>query len=427
MRYCFFIAFLILSLFQGEAQQRYKRIIERDTVSQDSTKKAFLLQLIGDGYLPTKYFDFDLRYLLKYNQYEALRTGLGGVTNSNFSDAYRFNGYLVYGFRDERFKYSIGGGFRISPKRNTWINLSFTDDLEETGSSGYLTDKRLFQLFEPRLLNIDLFHRHITRSINIEHQIFYKVVAETQFASRYIRPTYDYIFQLPDGRSFSEYDVTTFKISAQWSPFSQFEYIDNSLQETFKGYPNFTFQYTQSVNDLFDGDFNFRRLDFRAIQLFDHINKASTEITIMAGIAGGDVPLQYLYHAYPNNVNKETILNRFSIAGTNSFETMYFNEFFSDRFASLILKHRFPAFQISPRFKPQLVLLTKFALGDMKNIDRHEGILFDTLDKGFTESGLEINKLLLGFGLSFSYRYGAYHLPKFEDNLALKFTFNLSL
>ena len=73
------------------------------------------------------------------------------------------------------------------------------------------------------------------------------------------------------------------------------------------------------------------------------------------------------------------------------------------------------------------MLLNKFAFGSLDNPERHENISFNTLDKGFTESGIEINNLVFGFGLSFAYRYGAYHLPKIEDNMALKFTFNLSL
>ena len=83
--------------------------------------------------------------------------------------------------------------------------------------------------------------------------------------------------------------------------------------------------------------------------------------------------------------------------------------------------------QISKRFKPQLVLITRYALGNIENIDRHQYINFGTLDKGYTESGFELNKLLFGFGLSFTYRYGAYHLPELEDNVALKFTFNVTL
>lgn len=63
----------------------------------------------------------------------------------------------------------------------------------------------------------------------------------------------------------------------------------------------------------------------------------------------------------------------------------------------------------------------------MSDIERHQGITFGTLDKGYTESGFEINKLLFGLGLSGTYRYGAYHLPKTEDNIAIKFTFNVTL
>jgi hypothetical protein len=63
----------------------------------------------------------------------------------------------------------------------------------------------------------------------------------------------------------------------------------------------------------------------------------------------------------------------------------------------------------------------------MSHIDRHQNISFGTLEKGYSESGFEINKLLFGFGASFAYRYGGYHLPKFDDNIAFKFTFNMSL
>ena len=96
----------------------------------DSIKKANFLNRLGNGFFPTKFLDIDLRYLVKFNQYEGLRSGLGGQTSSEFSDKYRLNAYLVYGFVDKKSKYSIGGGVRVAPKTNTWINLSYTDDLQ---------------------------------------------------------------------------------------------------------------------------------------------------------------------------------------------------------------------------------------------------------------------------------------------------------
>ena len=416
-----FICSYSLSFAQQDASSPNK-------ATQDSIRKAEFLRHLGNGYFPTKYINIDLRYLVKYNQYEGFRTGLGGVTNNRFSEKLRFNGYLVYGFLDEKYKYSIGGGFRVSEKGNTWVHLSYTDDLQETGSSNFLTDDRFFQFFEPRLINIDLFHKHITKSLSIGHQLHPKIITETQFGTTNISPTYNYTLNLGPADIFQNFDLTYFKTSWQWSPFSNFDYNDTSgLEETKEGFPKFTLQYTKSIKDLFGGDLSFSKVDFRVIQQFTYPKGASTELVLTSGMTSEDTPLTHMYHAYPNNVNKETIWNRFSVAGTNSFETMYFNEFFSDKFATFQLKHRLAPFKITPWFRPELVLITRYALGTMDDPQRHEDISFNTLEQGFVESGFEINKLIFGFGLSCAYRYGYYHLPQIEDNIAVKFTFNVSL
>ncbi|OIQ29382.1 MAG: hypothetical protein BM564_06710 [Bacteroidetes bacterium MedPE-SWsnd-G2] len=401
---------------------------EKDSLNKsvDSIKQQSLIKHIGNGYLPSKFVNIDLRYLFKFNQFEGFRTGLGGITNKNFSDKFRIDTYLVYGFRDNNFKYNLGFGVKVASKTNTWLHASYTDDLTETGSSGFLTDKRFFQFFEPRLLNIDLFHKHETKAFAIEHQISKHLLSETEFANSKIEPTYNYAFILND-KAYSKFILSTFKISLQWSPFSDYEFTKDGLFEINTRYPKFTMQYTQGFNGVIDSDFQFTKLDLRIIHKITHANNSRTEAALVSGIAIGDTPLTHLYHAYPNNINKETVMQRFSVAGTSSFETMYFNEFFSDKFTTAQLKHIFNRFKVTERFRPELVLITRFAIGEMSNISRHQPASFNTLDHGYFESGFEINRILLGFGLSFAYRYGAYHLDNFEDNFALKFTFNISL
>jgi hypothetical protein len=406
---------------QSLSTSKNETVVENDTL-----KKAEFLRQVGNGYFPTKFFNFDLRYLIKFNQYEGLRTGLGGITNRNFSEKYRINGYVVYGFRDHRFKYSIGGGFRVAPKTETWINLSYTDDLQETGSSTFLTDGRSFSFFEPRLLNISLFHKHTTKAIGIEHKLATNLFSEMQFSFSKIDPTYDYTFAV-DGKSYDQFDISLSELSLQWNPFNTYETVDKKPVEISKGYPQFTLQLTKSFKDVAGGDFNFFKTDFRTIYKLYYNSDVFSEVTLVSGIALGKTPLTHLYHAYPNNITKETILQRFSVAGINSFETMYFNEFFSDRFATLQIKHYVKPFKITERYRPQLVLISRFALGDMHNVERHQNVSFGTLNKGYSEAGFEVNKLFFGFGLSFAYRYGAYHLPRTEDNIAFKFTFNVTL
>ncbi|MFD1062872.1 hypothetical protein ACFQ1Q_06405 [Winogradskyella litorisediminis] len=420
----FFICISLCAFSQIEIDSTSKATTK--TQVKDSLRKKVFLENIGLGYFPTKYFNFDLRYLIKFNQFEGLRTGLGGITNDGFSEKYRVDGYLVYGFKDKTSKYSIGGGFRIDEKSDTWVNLSYTDDLQETGSSKFLTDKRFFSFFEPRLLNIDLFHRHITKSVSLQHRISNHLLSETEFSVSRINPTYTYNYIVND-EVFNTFNLSTSQLSLQWSPFSKFEVVDRLVVETKSGFPKFTAQVTKSVSDVFNSDFNFTKIDFRTIHEIQYAKDNFTRLSLLAGMAEGEIPLTHLYHASPNNIRKTKILQRFSVAGLNSFETMFFNEFFSDRFVTFQVKHYLKPFKITQRYQPQMVLITRHAIGNMRSIDQHQGIDFGTLDQLYSESGFEINKLIWAFGLSFAYRYGSYHLPTFEDNIAFKFTFNISL
>ena len=209
MKYCFpaFFLFFLIS-YNSQAQSETKT---------DTIPKSLISKALESGYVETKYFNFDLRYLIKYNQYEGVRTGIGGITNDAFSEKFRINSYGVYGFRDHRFKYSVGGSFLLAENSNTWISLSHTDDLQETGSTKFLTDKRFFQFFEPRLLNIDLFHKIKTTSLVLEHEIAPNISVQSEFAVSAIQPTYSYGYVTNDG-VLTSFDLSTAKFALQWSP-----------------------------------------------------------------------------------------------------------------------------------------------------------------------------------------------------------------
>src|SRR5690606_12098773 len=137
-KYCACL-FFICYIWSAQSQIFDKKGDTLSIIQQDSIRKSKFFKQIGNGFFPTNYIDIDLRYLIKFNQYEGIRTGLGGRTNDQLSEKYRLNGYVVYGFKDHNFKYSIGGGFRIFKRTDTWIDFSYTDDLQETGSSAFLT------------------------------------------------------------------------------------------------------------------------------------------------------------------------------------------------------------------------------------------------------------------------------------------------
>jgi hypothetical protein len=106
---------------------------------------------------------------------------------------------------------------------------------------------------------------------------------------------------------------------------------------------------------------------------------------------------------------------------------MFFNEFFSSRYISFQARHTFNKVKIAYRIKPEISVVTRMAFGTMENKERHLGFTYKTLEEGYFESGVEVNQLFKGFGITFFTRYGPYGLAKFEDNLSLKVSYNLDL
>ncbi len=401
-------------------------IIDSIVEAQNIERRINVIQSFNIGYYPVGFFDFDLRYPIKYNNFEGLRLGIGGITNDKLSEHFRLDGYLVYGFKDKKYKYSAGGGVLLNKNTGTWLNLNYTDDLSEVGSFAYLTDKRVYSLFEPRLVNIDFYYKHRTWRSSLQHRIAPTLLSETQFSVSEINQTGGYTYT-NGNQNYSSYKLTEATLSLRWSPFSKYLKTPNGLKEIHDGYPKISGQFTQGISGLFNGDFSYSKVGLKVEHTINRLNESSTNFLFEADWATGDLPLTHLYHAYPNSPTRETVLQRFSVAGRRGFETMYFSEFFSDRLATLQIRHKLRPFKIASWFKPELVLINRYALGDVSNITNHNGVSFNSLNELYQESGFEINKIFAGFGLSFAYRYGAYHLPNFSDNLAFKFTFYLKL
>lgn len=378
------------------------------------------------GYLPLKIWDFNLRKIVSYNNYEGLRLGIGGVTNDFFSKKYRLEGYTAYGLRDYNFKYNLGIGARVDKFSNTWVGISYTDDLRDIASTDYVVEKKAFKIYDPRAINFNTFYRYEHWRIAIESKIIPKVESVFALANTFVTPQFEYAYNL-NGKSYTTYTMSTATISLKWSPYSNYMQTPSGRVEAEKRFPKFTFQLTQSLPDVLNNDFTYTKIDFKADYQIKYLDGQRTFLLFEAGRAFGDLPLPQLYSNSPNNLNKETIFKRITFAGRNSFETMYFNEFFSSEYMSFLFKHGFNRIYIFNKLKPSLDFVTRMAWGNMKNPENHIGLDFKTLNKGFFESGIELNKIFNGFGLGGYYRYGPNHLSNFKDNIAVKLTFILDL
>ncbi len=381
---------------------------------------------IINGYLPISVFDLDLRKLFTYNNYEGFRLGLGGITNDSFSKKYRIEGYSAYGTKDGIFKYNLGVSGRVDKNSNSWFGVAYTNDVREIASTLFPIEKRPFKIYDPRPINISTFYNYVSWKSFLETKIIPKTESIWEVSRTYVEPKFNYVFNLND-KLYSKYNMTTAMVSLRWNPFSDYMQTPDGRIEVEKRFPKFTFQFTKSIPKLWDNDFNFGKIDFKTEYEKKYLNGQKTSLLLEAGYAFGDVPLTHLYNTSPNNITKETILQRITFAGKNSFETMFFNEFFSNEFIYFQFKHGFNRVTLFKKVKPSLVLVSRMAWGNLQHPDQHIGPDFKTLNKGFFESGIELNQIFNGLGLTAFYRYGPNQLLKFEDNIAIKLSYVLNL
>ncbi|UAB85500.1 carboxypeptidase-like regulatory domain-containing protein [Zunongwangia sp. SCSIO 43204] len=387
-------------------------------------RKIEVKKAMANGYYPLAFWDLQLSKLFKYNNFEGVRLGVGGKTNDRLSKKFNVGGYFVYGFGDEKAKYNLNTNIYLNRSTGTNLKLGYTRDIKEVASFDYLKAPPKFYLIEPRFVNINFFYNYKQYYAGLEHRINPQLSSEIRFSQTEVFNARDYAF-LYNGELYPEYTVSTAGISFSWEPFS--EYLETPEKSILveRHYPRITAQIDKGFADVANGDFNFLRTGLKLEYTISRLDLSRTEFILEGNYATGTLPLTHTFHAYPNSSRQEAVLKRFSVAGKTSFETMYYNEFYSDRLAMLHMRHQLRPIKFSNFFQPEIVLISRHAIGDIGHMDRHQNIDFQSLDQGYSEVGLEINKIISGFGLSTAYRYGSYHLPGFSQNFAFKFTLNI--
>lgn len=400
--------------------------IDSLSVSEKIEHRLFLGKKIINGYYPISVVDLDLRSIIKYNNYEGFRFGIGGITNDKLSEKYRIAAYGAYGLKDEAFKFGITPSYLLDKKSETWLSASYSDDLNEIAQTSFATDSRRFKFYDPRPINVSTFYSNKTSAVSLESKFFPKTTAYFSVMQNQIKPLFDYQY-LNDSKLYSDYTITAVQLAFQFNPFSNYMRTPLGLLEIEKRHPKFSFQFTQTIPDALENDFVFTKIDFKTFYELPYLSGQKSSVVFQGGITFGDVPITHLYSIAPNNINKDAILKRITFAGKNSFETMYYNEFFSDKYVSLQLKHTFNRINLGYKINPEFTVATRMAWGSIANAQNHIGPAFKSLEKGFIESGIEANKIFKGLGVTAFFRYGPNQLPRFDDNLSIKISYFIDL
>lgn len=389
-------------------------------------RKLKVYEAIISGKIPYKFVDFDINRFLWYNLYEGFRVGAGVHTNDKIVNWASVGGYFAYGFKDTRVKYGID--LQLKPFRNkeNRLRYGYTNDLIESGGSVFFENNRLFSSESYRGLLVSVFDKIEKHEIDFAFRAF-KYARISLFGNTQTRtdtPENTYEFGRTKNEQISlmrDFKFTEVGINLKYAYREKF--ISTAHTQISRGtdYPIFWLNITKGIANQLDGDFNYLKIEAKTEKSF-RIKRAGTSyIQMNVGYTPDDLPYTLLFNGKGSFIQWTTTTD-------NTFETMGMNEFLSSTYFSVFYSHDFGNRLISiGKFNPSIRFRTAAGWGRLQHQQSHFGIPFITMDKGFYESGIEMNKLFSILGVGIFYRYGPYANSNWENNIAVKFTFGLSL
>jgi hypothetical protein len=386
------------------------------------------IETLMTGYLPGRYFNLDIRSIIDYNTYEGWRIGLGGITSRNLSALFNIGGHFAYGFRDKAWKYGISLNINLIPGNDIHLRLSFLDDLEEAGGLNFLEKERLLssESFRTYMVeNMDLVQR---KQAEIGWKMFKYLGVNLFFRTSVNTPSNSYMYSITNDNPrllICQFNFTEAGIMTRFAYKEGF--MDTPAGNRFSLGTKSPIVYLNITKGFvwLNGGFDFIRIESKVSKIFATGRFGDTKIRISGGVVFGNVSYSRLYAGRGS-------YKHFGVETENSFATMRFNEFLSDRFISFYFKQDFGRLLMRvEKFRPKIAIVNNIGFGWLDNMDYHNNIDIKTPEKGYYECGLLVNNLLnqkiFGYGLGIFYRYGPYSFSRIRENFALKLTLTMNL
>ena len=391
-------------------------------------KKLNVLQALMDNKIPWGIINFDIDKFIRLNEYEKLRLGLGLHTSDKFSEKFSIGGYWGYGFGDKAHKYGGDAIYTFYKPWNLKLMLAYSNDINESGSSQFLNDKK--SLFEGnyREFFADYFDKTEKSSVALSFRTFRYMQLNMALVKTQKTALYNYEFANNRGDITlltNQFNYADIQLNLRYAYKEKYMKVRSRLIPIPNNYPIVWLNYTKGLKNFLDGEYDYQKLEMKIEKSFYTNYLGKTTLIANGGYADKNLPYNLQFAARSG-------YNDGYIDIPASFNTMRFNEFASNRYVSLMFRHSFGALLFRKgNFKPEVVVLTNAIIGTMDNAADHRFINIKAPEKGYFESGLCINNLLkLSFnslGIGAYYRYGAYRFTDDAQNWAIKWTMTLPL
>lgn len=299
---------------------------------------------LSSGYYEFDSINFDYGPIFStfgYNQVEGWRLRTGGRTYFDYNDPWRVEGYLAYGFRDQKIKYGIQGKVILNKKKRLILAGGNRRDVEQIGAS--LTASRdvlgrsngsssLVAVGDnDKLTNLNLsllsLQMEPTKNLVLNLTGSYK---RMQSASS----TFSLDYNDPNKPSGISTDINQFEtiFSAGYYPG---RVVSGSGVDTYTNTEKLRsifFQFTKGSKNVFDSDFDYTKLQFSYNRQWFVGGFGRMRTSLEAGKTFGEVPLGLL-SVVPGNITY--------FAFFNTFSQLNFYEFVTDTYTTFHFEHNF--------------------------------------------------------------------------------------
>lgn len=281
-----------------------------------------------------------------FNPVEGFRLRFGGRTTNNFSKKVMLETYAAYGFKDEKWKYYLGGTYSLTD-RSIWefpvraIRVSYQKDTNIPGQELQFVQEDNFLLSFKRGAN-DKWLYNETYNIDylreFENHMSYRIGFRNWRQSP--AGSLQYI-QLGDGSGEDEsvalQQLTTTEVSLElrWAPNEQF--LQGKLYRTpiVNRNPVFTLRAAAGLKGTFGGQYEYQRVALNVSKRFFLSQLGYSDVVTEGGYTFGQVPFPLLTIHRANQSYSYQL---------QSYNLMNFLEFVSDKYASVHIDHSFNGF-----------------------------------------------------------------------------------
>lgn len=407
-------------------EMRTYRVIDSVGEKIKLDKQVQLIESLITGRIPIGYISLNLNQLINYNRFEGYRLGLGLETNRKVSQFFKVGGYTAYGFKDKAYKY---GGFTeltLNKKYEFSINYTYKNDVRESGSYSFGGEVSLFSGTDSyryfTIAKMDGIEEH---RVGASFRFLKSFKLSLSMANQKQDMLSDYYYMASDlTDTIKGFNQSEFTATLRFAPGEKFMETPRGIVPLNADFPVFWVNYIKGLT-MMDGQFEYDKVEVRLDKSFRWRTLGKTSINVDAGKVFGNIPIPLMYFGRANYFG-------ISLDATHSFGAMRMNEFLSDRFVNIFLKHDFGKLlwrNRTGKWQPEFAIAQNICYGDISANALHVlpvGYTIKTPNKGYYETGLLINKIIpdgimaIGFGVY--YRYGTYHFTNISDNFAYKLT-----